>query len=276
MAMARLRLPLCFLSLLVSVLAITGPATQAVAGLLAPGTPHAAHNHDKDDRFGSANYALGPTAPGKWGPGSYGAGATVTWSLMPSGGIYSALDTFLPAGFKAEIEKAFDAWSAAANITFVEVPDDGAPFDASPTAGHGDIRIAGHAIDGSSGTLAHAYYPPANGNTAAGDIHLDSDENWAINSLDGNYATKDIFQIVAHEIGHSIGLAHSLVPSSLMNAYYSESVSGPQADEIAGAKSIYGPPLPVSNPEPSSLALLGVGVVGLLGYGRRRKRSKAA
>lgn len=42
----------------------------------------------------------------------------------------------------------------------------------------GDIRIATHKFDGAGKVLAHAYYPPPNGNTAAGDAHFDAGENW--------------------------------------------------------------------------------------------------
>jgi len=217
------------------------------------------------------DYALGPTSPGKWGSSVMGTGATITWSLM-SGGVSctaedagcttTALSSFMPAGYLTEIQNALAAWSAVANVTFVQVPDDGAAFNA-PTAS-GDIRFGGHAFDGALGVLAHCYYPPANGNTAAGDCHFDSGETWKLGVSGGTGIS--IFQVAAHEIGHALGLAHSTDINALMYPYYSEAFTGPQADDIAGIQAIYG--APIGLPEPGSLSLL---AVGLWGLARRRQ-----
>ena len=218
----------------------------------------------------------------KWGSPTFGTGATITYSYMPSG--TSCATPPEPAGctitdissaglgavaggvVKSIIRAAFDAWEAVANLTFVEVADDGAAFNA-PTAS-GDIRIGGHVFDGPSGVLAHAYFPPPNGTTAAGDMHFDIAEAWK-NGFGGTGI--DIFQVAAHEIGHSIGLRHTAVAGSLMNPFYTEAFSGPQADDIAGAVHIYGEPVePPSVPEPTAGLLLLLGLVGLAGMQRKR------
>ena len=219
-------------------------------------------------------FVLGGTVPGKWGPPVMGTGATVTWSLMGTGTSCAAefagctitsFDDFMPLGYLNQVTKAFAAWSAVANITFVKVPDDGAAFNADTDSG--DIRLGGHTFDGAFGILAHGFYPPVNGNSAAGDIHFDIDETWALSFADPGFS---IFQVLAHEIGHAIGLDHTGVPSSLMNPFYSEAFTGPQADDIAGAQFIYGPPIVVEVPEPPVLALLGLSLIGL-GLSKRRK-----
>ena len=181
----------------------------------------------------------------------------VTWSLSPSisyaaegGGLGGAsLSSFMPAGFKAEIIAAFAQWSAVADITFVEVPDSGTAFNAAGATG--DIRIGAHTFDGPGGSSAHAYFPPVQGTSAASDIHFDLADSWKIGFGGTGF---DIQQVAAHEIGHAIGLGHSPVPGSLMNTIYTETFSGVQADDIAGAIAIYGA-APPAVPEPGSLVL---------------------
>ena len=228
--------------------------------------------------LGSASaYVIGPTTPGKWGTPGFGTpGGTVTWSLMGTGvdltsepdGVSTALSSFMPVGFKAEIESAFGAWSSVADITFLEVPDLGEPFDVPGASGH--IRIGGHSFDGAGSVLAHGFFPPVNGVTAAGDIHFDIAETWVLTDPEAGFT---IFRVAAHEIGHAIGLDHE-PPSitALMNPFYTETTPlGLLADDIAGAQSIYGPAV-TAVPEPRAIMLLGIGVLGMLGYGWRRRK----
>lgn len=227
-------------------------------------------------------FVLGPTNPGKWGPGPFGTGATITYSFVGDGVSCAAEfagctntsfnNLFAGLGIAAwtgAVNAAFAAWSAVADVTFVLVPDDGAAFNAATTSG--DIRLGAHAIDGPGGTLSHGFFPPVNGVSAAGDIHLDTAEVWKVGF--GGTAF-DIFQQVAHEIGHALGLDHSPVPASLMNPFYTEAFSGPQADDIAGAVFIYGPAQPRNNvPEPTTMLLMALGL-GLLTV-RARRRARA-
>jgi len=211
----------------------------------------------------------------KWGDPTLGTpGGNVTYSFMPTGTDCSAefagctvtaFDDFMPTGWEAEVAAAFDAWADIADISFSKVADDGAPFN-SPTDS-GDIRIGGHEFDGAGGTLAHGFFPPPNGNTAAGDIHFDTAETWKIGFGGSGF---DLFQVMAHEIGHAIGLKHETTVTALMNPFYTEDFRGLLQDDIDGAQEIYGPaviPLPATLP----LAAAGLGMLGLMGRWRRRQ-----
>ena len=230
-------------------------------------------------------YVLGGTIPGKWGDPSIGTGAAVTWSLTGTGVscgqeyigcTATALADFMPPGFEAELARAFDAWSAVADLTFTQVTDGGEPFN-FPVDNSGDIRVSGHLItgasgitepdmhghpvlDGASGVLAHGFFPPQNGETAAGDIHFDTEDSWGIGF---GAPGVDIFQVFVHELGHALGLGHTAVANSLMNPIYSEAFSGPQADDIAGMQFLYGPAAVNSVPAPQVWLLL---IVGLMGF----------
>ena len=179
-------------------------------------------------------------------PGPQLPGGTVTYSFMVNGIGMSAepsdptvaitsLPTYAPC-FLTDIGNAFAAWSAVANIQFVQVADNGVAFNASGAAG--DIRIAAHTFDGPSATVGHGFFPPLNGTSASGDVHFDRQENWSCTPGSGLI---DIGIIAAHEIGHAIGLAHEFISTALMNPFYNPAVLMPLADDIIGSTSIYGP-----------------------------------
>ncbi|KAK2702686.1 matrix metalloproteinase-2-like [Artemia franciscana] len=116
---------------------------------------------------------------------------------------------------KSILKKAFEAWAGYARLTFVETYSTEADIVILFGNGyHGDY----YPFDGPGFTLAHAYYPYEFGHLG-GDVHFDEAEPWAINPEDYNSGV-DFFTVAVHEIGHSLGLSHSPVTSSIMYPYY--------------------------------------------------------
>jgi hypothetical protein len=75
-------------------------------------------------------------------------------------------------------------------------------------------------------------------------LHFDDDERW----VDSETRNVDLLTVAAHEIGHTLGLAHSSDPNALMFASYSGPHRSLSEDDIAGVQSLYGVG---SSPEPA-------------------------
>jgi len=225
-----------------------------------------------------------PNGTPKWGSPTLGTGATITWGLMPEGTLNTENDVLAPktnnlanvysqvggAGAALTMFQAtFATWAGAANLTFVQVSDNGATVGArgSINTSQPNIRIGAYAFtDGSS--LAHAYFPPFSfispAFTIGGDIHINHSRNWA--------SEFDLQTTFLHELGHALGLDHSGVAGSVMNAAYSGVRRSLTADDVAGITTLYGVS-PV--PEPSMALLLGGGLLLVVAAGRRRSRAAA-
>lgn len=138
----------------------------------------------------------------------------------------------------SDIRRAFDVWAHYSNLKFLRVKKHekadiiisfGAKF-------HGDS----YPFDGPGNILAHAFYPyedPSYG----GDVHFDNDENW----VEGAQTLRegvDFLSVAIHELGHSLGLAHSYDPAAVMFPYYRGGTSGHalQYDDILGMYELYG------------------------------------
>ncbi|XP_055700592.1 matrix metalloproteinase-2 isoform X4 [Phlebotomus papatasi] len=129
-----------------------------------------------------------------------------------------------------EIAKAFSVWSEYTDLTFT-------PKRTNPV--HIEIRFEenehgdGDPFDGPGGTLAHAYFP-----VYGGDAHFDDAEYWTIGSTRGT----NLFQVAAHEFGHSLGLSHSDVRSALMAPFYRgyDPHFRLDSDDVQGIQALYG------------------------------------
>jgi hypothetical protein len=128
---------------------------------------------------------------------------------------FSHMTDQLPVALtQAEILRAMATWAAVAQIAWLP----GVSATANQTVNllfaageHGD----GFPFDGPGGILAHTFAPPPiSPEPLAGDSHFDDAETWRIGS------DFDVFSIALHELGHSLGLAHSDDPTAVMYPYY--------------------------------------------------------
>ncbi|XP_066492014.1 matrix metalloproteinase-28 [Tiliqua scincoides] len=132
------------------------------------------------------------------------------------------------------VTAAFELWSNVSSLVFWEATGDSA--DIRLTFFHGDHNDGvDNAFDGPGGALAHAFFP------RRGEAHFDNDERWSLDSGKG----RNLFVVVAHEIGHTLGLEHSPVRNALMSPYYKKLGKDfvLSWDDILAIQNLYGKPL---------------------------------
>ncbi|NP_001083604.1 matrix metalloproteinase-28 b precursor [Xenopus laevis] len=130
------------------------------------------------------------------------------------------------------VKAAFQLWSNVSSLTFSEALRD--PADIRLAFYEGDHNDgAGNAFDGPGGALAHAFFP------RRGEAHFDSAEHW---SLDGK--GRNLFVVLAHEIGHTLGLQHSSFKNALMSPYYKKLNKDYvlNFDDVLAIQNLYGAP----------------------------------
>ena len=128
------------------------------------------------------------------------------------------------------IEEALSLWEQETNLKFVRTSSGKVHIEIRFERGrHGDEDD----FDGQGGTLAHAFFP-----IYGGDVHFDDDERWTDNFDSGT----NLLMTASHELGHSLGLAHSDVRGSVMSPFYTPYKNGLKLhkDDIEGIQALYG------------------------------------
>jgi hypothetical protein len=172
----------------------------------------------------------------KWGASAYGVGAEVTYAyltrtrsfsdarncsaMLPLSVALNLSDIELP-DFEREARAALALWAERADIVFRYVEE----------AEAADIVIG--AQDGSQGVAFVNIFQEAGtggriGRITKATICLNPTERWEI-GRDGDPATYNVRRVMAHEIGHALGLDHLGPDGGLMGYDYPEPRSGPLA-----------------------------------------------
>lgn len=233
------------------------------------GHRHDDHAHEEangDYRVGEFNFTDGDRWSGTATNGfglNQGQPTTLTWSIVPDGtsvhgyvgeptadsDLVSWLDGIYGSGpggsdysqrpWFSVVQSAFDRWEELSGIDYVYEPnDDGAAMtqNSLPSGNlgvRGDVRLAGHFIDGNSGTLAYNFFPNA------GDMVIDTADSFYNNT---NNNSRRLRNVMAHEIGHGLGLEHvePVNQTKLMEPFISLAYDGPQFDDILAIHRGYG------------------------------------
>ncbi|XP_069883272.1 matrix metalloproteinase-28 [Dipodomys merriami] len=136
---------------------------------------------------------------------------------------------------RGAVHAAFQLWSNVSGLEFWEAPATG-PADIRLTFFQGDHNDGlSNAFDGPGGALAHAFLP------RRGEAHFDLDERWSLSRRRG----RNLFVVLAHEIGHTLGLTHSPAPRALMAPYYKRLGRDTLLswDDVLAVQNLYGKPL---------------------------------
>lgn len=209
--------------------------------------------------FMTPGVGLGPSAPPGWsGTNSLGSGSPSDLRVK--------IDAIHGAGaFNAAVQRAFNKWAAAANLTFVKVADQGGNFG---TVTAPDIRIGAFSFGVGDFSGAAGFGPPGNDvnfpDALSGDIAFNSLNNFNIDpgaegaplqTGPGGLYLNDIEGLLIHEIGHTLGIGHSADTTAVLCGYQSPNFNGSAcdythvnriltADDLNAVRNIYGPAPP--------------------------------
>lgn len=162
----------------------------------------------------------------------------ITWWLDRKG---KSLDkqTILSA-----VKKAMKRWSNNIDVNLVENKENPDIIIRFVTGYHRDP----YSFDGRGQSFGHAFYP-FNNKGLSGDIHIDEEENFTADKNDKMSSnTVNLLWAITHLAGHSLGLEHQNDPNSIMYPWHVMKDVQLDANDIKGARKLYGPKRSVKTP----------------------------
>ena len=174
---------------------------------------------------------------------------TVTWSFatvtyasdIPNGRAFSSSVT--DATEQAVVRAAFAEWQSVSGVQFVE------QTDSVTQTGAADIRVGFGALSAGVEIGETDYLTTAGGSRLAPDvvIRLQDPGVQSLTTVNGvltySGTSSQLYQIVLHEIGHALGLAHDNADqNAVMYPVSTPSNRDLDSEDIAGIQSLYGPP----------------------------------
>lgn len=155
---------------------------------------------------------------------------SVTWAIA------ATLPGFAMDAFRLAIDEAWSYWTAVCGIRPMML-----------VGASANITI-GLQTAGPGGVLADCELPCGASIGSKVRMRIDTSEAWVIaENPPGNKV--DLVRVVAHELGHALGIPH-IGAGNLMAPTYSSSIRRPRAGDAAEAVARYGLPVPIS-PTPS-------------------------
>ena len=166
----------------------------------------------------------------KWGEAVYGRpSGTITFGFDPSFYSNISIGSGSIGDFEVAAEFALETWATVANIDF-------AP---APVGTQADLTITMSFLAGSTIGQALTSFNElgAVDEVTSSVVTLDSSEVWSPFGEVG----LNFYNVVLHEVGHSLGLDHPDDPTQVMYAFYnSDQTLSLGAGDIAGIQFIYG------------------------------------
>jgi hypothetical protein len=182
--------------------------------------------------------------PVKWGVPKFGTGAVITYRLAAEGAkggqdncrritpVASLLarSNITRQSFDSALNDAFATWESVANVRFVRVASN-MPANLTIAAERTPDGIAYTDVtQGSQSSSGVATLTKAV-------ICLNPRQHW---SLQSTQKAKTLSYVLAHEIGHALGLDHPGPKGELMSFEYSDTIQTLQAGDIEGVVLLYG------------------------------------